>query len=98
MLSYLNSRQDAGHVEDFGIQIRQVTHDKNKKRFNDANVIGESSYESSDETPNNSDYCTTNGYDGKGSKTSQNVSVLNVFCSHSNIGVKHVVQHLQDAL
>jgi len=93
-----NSRQDAGHVKDFSIEIGQVAHDENEDGFNDANVIGESSYQSGEETPDDSDQSTAQRHDCERSNPSQNVSILDVFCSHSDVGVKHVVQHLNQYL
>ena len=46
-------------MEDFSSKVRKVTHDENEDGFNDANVIGESSYESGGKTPDDSDQSST---------------------------------------
>ena len=85
-------------MENFSSKVRKVTHDENENGFNDADVIGESGYESGEETPDDSDQSTAQRHDGERSNPSQNVSILDVFCSHSDVGVKHVVQHLNQYL
>ena len=85
-------------MEDFSRKVSKVTHDKYENWFNDANVIGESSYESGSKTPDDSDQGTAQRDDGERSETIQNVSILDVFCSHSDVGVKQFVKHLKGEL
>ena len=42
-------------MEDFGIKVSQIAHDKNENGFDDTDVIGESRYESGGETPDDTD-------------------------------------------
>ncbi len=64
-----DSREDAGHVEDFRVQISQVAHDEDENGLDNTNVIGEARDETSKEAPDDADQGATDGHNKEGGET-----------------------------
>ena len=81
-------------MEDFRIQVSQVAHDEDEDGLNDADVVGETGDETGEEAPDDADQSAANCDDEEGGKAGQNVRVLDIFHTHADVSVEHVVQHL----
>jgi len=94
MIKEESLRQNAGHVENFSVEVGQVAHDEDEDRFDDEYVVGESGDEPGEETPDDADERSTQRHYQERGEPGQNVRVLNVLLAHFHVSVEHVVQHL----
>ena len=88
-------RQNAGHVKDLGVQVRQVSHDEYEDRLDHANLMGEPRDETSGEAPYHADYRATDRHHEERSQSRQYVRVKYFRRSYLVVRLEHMVQHLR---
>lgn len=82
----------------FSSKVHQISNDKHKERFDDFDMFRVLGDESSEETEENADECSTDSDDEKRTQSCYYIDGLDVGFSNFNEALKHVVQHLEKNL
>ena len=95
LIDLIYLRQNAGHVKDLGVQVRQVSHDEYEDGLDHANLMGEPRDETSAEAPYHADYRAADRHHEERSQSRQHVRVKYFRRSYLVVRLEHMVQHLR---
>ena len=82
----------------FSSEVHQIADDKDKERFDDFDMLCVLGDESSEETKQNANESSSNGYDEEGAQSSHNINGLDIGLSNFNEALEHVIQYLEYSL
>ena len=82
-------------MENFSIQIRQVSHGKDEKRFQNSGMVGKSGDKTCDVAPNDANEGTTKSDDKEAGEAFENILVSDVFSANFNVRFKHLIKYLK---
>jgi len=88
-------RQNAGQLEHFGDQERQIRHDNDDHWFHDVQVMCESCREAASDTHQSSDHHRSDDDHEERHDAKQNVGGDDVLGSDVTEFVEHMIEHLQ---
>ena len=89
-----NLRHDARQMENFSIQIGQVSHGEDKKRFQNSGMVGKSGDKTRDVAPNDANEGTTKCDDKEACEAFEDILMSDVISANFHVGFKHLIKYL----
>ena len=81
-------------MENFGIQIGQVSHGEDKKRFQNSGMVGKSGDKTRDVAPNDANEGTTKSDDKEACEAFEDILMSDVIGANFHVGFKHLIKYL----